>query len=254
MLKKLSLKQFTESQLTNWDSAIRFGNTDKDKVQTFQFALYFLGSIFILFILLGPKKFDFNLGWIEYVSTVYTLLLFIYMAILLISNRNKNISPKIEIYNTLNMGLGTLWVVLFFFNGYIFMTKVLFAENTYKQWIFKYEDQFNLISNMLFLLLIITFFSGYFYDIIYRTKQDKLKKMTDTDKTEGNKLRGYASVGALIGLALSKVFISGDLFLSIFLLILSYFFMFFTPRTFIPTYLKIRFPEKYLTNRMENEH
>lgn len=254
MLKKLSLKQFDEKQLDRWGAAIQFGSTDKKRLVTLHLALYFLGVILMLGILIIPSRYDFQLGWIERITFVLTLGLFIYMAILLILNRQSVPSPKAEIYNTLSLGIGSIWVVLFFFNLFLLMSNVFFSENKYNKWFIVYKERFATITTILFLFLIVVLFIGYSYDIVHRTKKGKLKKLTEKDKKEGEKLTGYASIGAVLGIVIMKLLTPGESFLAIIMLLLSYLLIFYVPRIFILTYLKIRFPEKYLTNRMENEH
>ncbi|OEH81104.1 hypothetical protein BCR26_17700 [Enterococcus rivorum] len=157
-------------------------------------------------------------------------------------------SPKVEILTTLNMGLGTLFVVFLFFNFFVLFTKVYFEENNYNLTIQEYSQKFTEISSILFVLLIIFLFSGYYYDILYRTKKGRLKKITDTDKKNNEKIKTYAGIGALIGILLARL-ISGGLFLPIISLIFSYALSFFLPRTFILAYLKIRFPNTFLRHK-----
>lgn len=254
-MKNLSLKQFSEKQLERWSAAIHFGSTDKKRITTLQLALYFLGVILILGNLVIPSRYEFKSGLIEYIIVILTVILFIYITILLILNRQTPISSKTEIYNTFSLGIGSLWVSLFFFNLFLLMINVFFTENQYNRWFMLYKTKFNVISTTLFLFLFFVLFLGYYYDIVHRTKKGKLKELTEQDKKEGEKLKKYASIGALLGIFIMKLFTPGDSFLALVMLLLSYGLMFFVPRVLILSYLKIRFPEKYLlSNRMDIEN
>ena len=147
------------------------------------------------------------------------------------------------------MGLGTLWTVLFFFNMFLLTTKVFFSENNYITWVNEYKKDFNSISNNLFFFLFIILFLGYCYDIIYRTNKGQLKKFKESDKINQAKIQKHASIGALLGLLLTRLFVPGELFISIIMIFFSYILMFFVPRTFMFMYLKIRFPNTFLRHK-----
>lgn len=164
----------------------------------------------------------------------------------------KKITPLIEKCNTLIMGLSTLFMVFFAYELSFLFWKIKFAENLQSIYysstsnFFQTIDFVNIISDVALFLVLVFVLLGYYFDIFLRTKNGKVKKLDFSDYLKGKKIPRYAGYGAAIGFILIGYFNDMSTLFSIVAPLFAYLLAYFLPRTFMPVYLKIRFPETFL--------
>lgn len=252
MLKKYSLNQFSEAQLDNWGANIRFGYLSTDRIFAFQLAIYFIGSIF-LWGILNSQKMGVKNDWKDILFISYTVVLFLYMAVITIfyelQRKKGKESLLIEVLQTTVMGFGTMFTVIFMFGSACLLYRTEIIENYMggfqKPFLERVLEFFQIFSDLLFILLLVTIFLGYYFDIVRRTKNNKVKKLEFKDYLKGKAIPKYAGIGAAIGWIISAIFIDIEFIMNTFLLFLSFGLAYFLPRTFMPVYLKTRFPETF---------